>query len=286
MNRRAAFHILAYVALFVFFTFLFVLINYPSERLADQVNGYLLEATEGSITVGSARIKPPRSLELGGITLEMDQGGSLNLGRAVVSLRILALLAGNKGAEVRLENPWLDSDLSFVSTGEDWDIDVRSAEIDLSELPEEILTLPLSLTGKIGLSFNLRSSDPAKGISSGEIDVTSGPIEIGGDLLEALNLAPLRISRAAAVATIKDNILTLGENSIEGDLAASARGVIRIAFVDYTASRLDLTVELKPGPSSRDRLLPVFKLMDAKPKPDGSINMRVRGTVGRPSITM
>jgi hypothetical protein len=116
--------------------------------------------------------------------------------------------------------------------------------------------------------------------------VTSGPIEIAGDLLEALNFAPLRISRTAVVATIKDNVLTLGENSIEGDLAVNARGTVKISVDDYEASRLDLIVELKPSLESRGRLLPVFNLMGAKSKPNGSVGMRVRGTVGRPSITM
>jgi len=236
MNRRTTLLILGYAALFIFFTFLFLLVNYPSQRLTEQVNQYILKASEGSLSVTGAHFRFPRSLELEGVTLKAGEGRVLELGRALVRLRLLALLGGKEGADVRLDNPWLASDLRVTSSGESWDLAVKSAEIDLAELPEEFMSLPLELKGKVALSMNLFSTDPAAGLSAGEINLSSGPLEAAGDLLEALNFSPLRITRTTAVATIKDNVLTLGETSVEGDLAASARGTVKISPGDYGAA--------------------------------------------------
>ena len=285
MNRQAVLHTVAYTVLFIFFTLLFVLVNYPSERLTDQVNGWFLAASQGTVSVGNARIKSPFSLAVEEITLDVGQR-SVDLGRGVVGVRILGLLSGKKGADVRLENPWLNSNWTFVTSGEGWDLDVRSMEINLSEIPDDILPLPLRLDGKVDVSLNLLSDDSSQGISSGEVRVTSGPIEIGGDLLESLGFAPLGISHVSAVATIEDNVVTLRENVIKGDLMVSARGAIRIVPANYMASRLDITVELRPGKEYRERLVPLLRLMGAQPKADGSVNFKVRGTVGKPSITM
>ncbi|MCK5307305.1 MAG: type II secretion system protein GspN [Zetaproteobacteria bacterium] len=286
MNRQVVLYSIIYVALFIFFTLFFIPVNYPPERLTDQVNGWIWAASKGTLTVENARIKLPLSLEVGEITLDVGQGRSVEMGDAVVGMRFLTLLTGKRGADVRLENPWLKSSLNLVSSGEGWDLDVQSMEIELSELPDDVMPFPLRLDGKIGMSLNLLSNDPSQGISSGEVRITSGPIEIGGDLLKALGFAPLGISRVSAVATVKDNVVTLGETAIEGDLTATARGVIRITSDDYLTSRLDLTVELKPGPGNRERLVPVFTMMGVRPRADGTVNFKIRGTVGEPSITM
>ena len=285
MNRQAILRSIVYVVLFLFFTLLFMLLNYPSERLTDQVNGLLFAASEGAVYVENVSFKPPLSLEVGKITLDVGQG-SVDMGRAVVGMRFLSLLSGNKGANVRLENPWLDSSLTVVSSREGWDLDARRIEIDLSELPEDFMPFSLQLKGKVDLSLNLLSTDASKGVTSGAVRITSEPIEMSGDLLETLGLAPFHISSLMAVATVKDNILTLGENAIEGDLAGTARGDIRIPPANFMASRLNLTVELTPGPEYRERLVPVFTLMGARPRADGSVSFKVRGTVGKPSITM
>ena len=285
MNRQAVLRSIVYVVLFLFFVLLFMLLNYPSERLTDQVNGLLLTVSKGTVSVESVRFKPLLSLEVGEVTLKVGQG-SVKMGRAVVGVRFLGLLSGNKGADVRLENSWLNSSLSIVSAGEGWDLDARRIELDLSELPEDIMPFPVDLKGKIGVSLNLLSTDASKGVSSGAVRITSESIEMSGDLLETLGMAPFRITSLMAVATVKDNILTLGENSMEGDLAGTARGDIRIAPADFMASRLNLTVELRPGPEYRERLAPIFTLMGARPRADGSISFNIRGTVGKPAVTM
>jgi len=286
MNRQAVLHTAAYLVLFVCFTFIFMLFGYPSERLTDQVNGWTSSVTGGALTVDKVHIRPPLSLLMDNIMVRTDQEAPLDIGRAVVKPRLLGLLSGKKSAGVRLENPWLDSDLDIAGSDKGWRLDIRSMDVDLSQLPADLMTLPLRLKGKVEMSMNLFSSAPSPGVLNGDARIDSGPVEIGGDIPEALGFAPLNITRIMAVATIKDNVLTLGENTVEGDLMATARGSIRIASPGYMDSRLDLTVELRPAPQSRERLAPVLTLLGARPRADGSINVRIQGTVERPSIAM
>lgn len=285
MNRQAALQLAGYTALFILFTLLFIPVNYPPERLTDQVNGWISPASKGALTVEEARIRPPLSVKVEGITLELDEG-SLGLGGAVVKPGLLGLLGGKKSAVVHIENSWLSSNLKVISSREGWGLDVRSMDVDLSGLPDEIMPIPLDMDGRIEVFVNLLSESLSGGISAGEARISSGPVELGGDLLGSLGISPLHISRFSIVATVKDNVLTLGETSLEGDLAATARGTVRISPNDYMASHLDFTIELKPGPEKRDRLIPVFSMIGARPRADGTVSIRIRGTVGEPSVTL
>lgn len=285
MNRKVFFHLTGYAVLFILFTLLFMPFNYPSERLTDQVNGWISASSGGALTVKSARIGLPLSVQVEGITLALDNG-SLSMGNASARPRLLGLVAGKRGAAVRIDNPWLSSSLKVDSSAKGWELDVRTMEIDLSRLPEEIISIPLKLDGQVGVVMKLSSDAASKGILGGEATIVSGPVEVGGALLETLGVAPLRLSSISAVATVKDNVLTLGENAVQGDLSATAKGVVRISPDDYGASRLELTVDLKPDSGTRDSLVPLFSLFGARPRPDGTVQVRIRGTVGNPSITM
>jgi len=276
MNRKALYRILIYAAVFIFFTLIFLVINYPSEKLTDQVNAWILPASNGTLAAGNSRFKPLLSMEVSEITLELDHG-SLGLGDAVVRPHIFKMLTGKMAADVNFSNPWLNSNFSAVSSGESLDLVMPDAVVDLSRLPEDIFPLPLELNGKIEISMELFSKDLSREISNGDARMISGPISVGGDLLKTLGFDPLKIARVSAVATVQDNVVTLGENTVEGDLNAIARGVIRLS---------PLAVELTPDSESRERLKPIFALMGARTRSDGSINLRIRGTMGRPSITM
>lgn len=285
MNSRVFFQAAGYAVLFILFTLLFMPVNYPSERLTDQVNGWILEESGGALSVERARIRLPFSVQAEGITLRLDEG-SLGMGSASVRPRLLGFLSGKRSASVRIDNPWLRSRLDLRSSGQGWGVEVRSMEIDLSGLPDEIMTIPLELEGKVGVTLKLVSDAGSGGVTTGEARIVSGPVEMSGALLETLAIAPLRLSGVSAVATVKDNVLTLGETTVQGDLSASAKGVVRLSPGDYAASRLELTVDLKPESGTRERLTPLFSLFGARPRPDGSVSIRIRGTVGKPSITM
>jgi len=146
--------------------------------------------------------------------------------------------------------------------------------------------LSLDLSGKLTISLDLVSETPSEEVYSGHVRVSSGPVVISGDLLQSLGFSPFNITSLSLVATVKDNVVTLGENGVDGDLNAVANGEIRLLPADLMASRLNLNVELVPGPDKKEKLGPIFALMGARTRSDGSINIRVRGTVANPSVTM
>ena len=284
MNRKAALRYITYIAVFIFFTILFTVVNFPAQKTTLLINQTLAEISDGSITAEKAEFTLPFSLKVENIRLKMNRG-PLDLGEAIVTPGLLALITGKKKADVRLQGPWIKSRFLVSSQGDGGAFVLRSMDIDLSRLPETGL-LPFELSGKVEVTADLQTEDWAKGIFRGEARSTSGAIEADGGLLGALGLAPVGFSGFSAVSTIEDNVMTLGETFIEGDISATARGTVRIALADYKASILDLTVELKPASQYRERLQPVFSLLGVRPGPDGTVNFRVRGTVGKPAVTM
>jgi type II secretion system protein N len=226
------------------------------------------------------------SIKAGKVLVRSGTGDFMDLGTAVARPGLIGLLTGKQSADVHLVNPWLETDFTVVSSGESRTLDVRSASIDLSSLPEDMITYPVTLEGLLEASLAVGLTGTPRAVLSGDVSVGSEDIEIGGDLLQTLGVAPLSISRFLATGTIRDNVLTLGENAVEGDLGAVARGTVRIDPANYLASRLDLTVEITTDPRVRDRLVPLFSLLGARARADGSIILRVRGAVGRPSVTM
>jgi len=104
-------------------------------------------------------------------------------------------------------------------------------------------------------------------------------------VLEPLDLSPLQFSSLRVSFTIQDNVLTFGENGLTGDISASARGTIRLVPANVMGSRLDLVLEVRPGLEKRKSLSSLFTLLGVRQGTDGRVNLRIRGTVGRPSIT-
>ena len=201
MNLKVVYRTLIYVGVFVLFTLFFLVVNFPSEKLTDQINEWILPASNGTLTAGNARIKLPLSLEVGAITLK-NEHGPLDLGKAVVRPHILGMLAGKKGADVNLQGPWLDASLNVVAEGQSLDLNVTHAVIDLSMLPQEILPVPLKLVGEVELSMGLSSKDLTREISSGDVRIKSGPVTAVGNLLSAVGFATLKITSVSAIARV------------------------------------------------------------------------------------
>jgi type II secretion system protein N len=145
--------------------------------------------------------------------------------------------------------------------------------------------LPFDLDGSVKAVLELQMPDPSNGFVNGQGHFTGSGIEAHGSLLEALDLSRLRFSNLTAFFTVQDNVLTVKENALEGDLRASARGTVRLVPDDPMNSRLDLILDVKPESETKERLSPAFTLMGARQKADGSVSFRIRGTIRRPSIT-
>ena len=117
MTRQAALRSMAYSALFVLFTMLFLLVNYPSDRLTEQLNSWIQSSSGGSLTVSEVHFRVPLSLEAESVALNAGQIW-LDLGRVVINPHLLRFLSGKRGADVHLENPWMDLNLTLTMSKE------------------------------------------------------------------------------------------------------------------------------------------------------------------------
>ena len=284
MNRKTSYRLAGYFLWFLLLTLFFALVNFPREYLTSWTNTQLSRATDGAIRVEEASLKFPLSMKLSGVSF--DSGAEdLPLGDAVVSPSLVKFLTGGKGAATRIEGQWGAGWVRMALAKEKWAIDLGSVEADLAglPLPERV---QYRFKGEARAAGSLREGGGPSGKAlSGQGELRGEGIEIAGGLLETLGLSPLKFSTLSLFVTVEDSVLNVGENLLEGDFTAKARGTVRLVPDRLDDSRLDLTVEVKPDSSIREKVMPLFGLAGARPRADGSVTFRIRGTIGRPSIT-
>ncbi len=283
MKPRPGLRLTAYMLLFLVLTAFFTLAGYPTERLTDLANAQLAGITGNTLVVRQAAFSLPLSIRFGEVFFQ-GREDSLPLGQMRVTPAFSRILKGQWGIRGTLEGPWLESRVSLWPQEADWSVLVRDLTLRLSLLPDA-LSPPFELDGDLTGSLGLSTKDPGKGPWSGEGRFAAGPVRVSGGLLEPFGLSPVDLTELSLVFTVRDNLLEVKENSLEGDLSANVRGTVLLVPARLEASRLDLTLELRPGPENREKLRPIFTLLGARPGPDGSVTLRVRGTVARPSMT-
>ncbi|UCG37757.1 MAG: type II secretion system protein GspN [bacterium] len=281
MSRPNLVRAVSYLLFLLLLTAAFCVLNFPSEPLTRTVNGWLAGVSDGKLRAASTRVSFPLALTLEGMTLDWE-GSSRALGRARVSPRLLALLTGRRKAAARVSGPWGHSQMTFSLKGDQWELGVLSLRVDLGDLTpagEGDVAADGVVTGTLHLAAP-GSGEPL----SGEGSLAGQGVTVQGGVLDSLGLSPFRIGSFNGFFTVEDNVLTLGENRVEGDLAGSARGTVRLAPGNLKASRLDLFLDLRPAPEARDKVEPLFTLLGARQSADGRVNLRVRGTLARPTI--
>jgi type II secretion system protein N len=283
MSRKALLPAAGYILFFLCLTLVFSVLNYPKENLTGAVNGWLSEVSDRTIRVESASLKLPLSMKLENVVLDIGENGQI-LGDAVISPGVLAFLTGKRSIKGKLEGPWGVSRFRARISGDSWSLNVGSLEMDLSEAPL-VDDLPFEFDGDVKASLELEMADPSNDLVDGRGRLSGTGMEVQGDLLEALDLSPLRFSSLAAVFTIEDNVLTVGENGLEGDIFTTARGTIRLIPGNPMNSRVDLILDVKPGSETKGGLSTLFAFIGGRPRADGGVSLRIKGTIKRPSIT-
>jgi len=284
MNRKGSLRYLGYILWFLFFTLLFAVINFPPENLTSWVNGQLQAASDGVLRVEKASPYFPVSLKMRDVSIYMGDD-QVVLGDAVVTPSLIRLFTGGQGARVRISGPWGSSRLSLRSGGEKWGVEVGSFEADLGNipLPDDV---PYRMSGSARMEGNLLGGrGSSEKTLDGQGEIRGEGIRISGGLLQVAGLSSLEITGLSLFFTIEDAVLSLGENQLEGDLNAKARGTVRLVPGRFEDSRLDLIVEIKPGDRIKQKVLPLLTLAGSRPRADGSLTLHIRGTIGRPSIT-
>jgi type II secretion system protein N len=282
MTRKTALRTVGYVLFFFFLTAVFTVLNFPTENLTATVNGWLSETVDPALSAGEVSTVFPLSLDLRDISVDGGKNRQI-LGEALVSLDFPAFLKGDKGLKVKFEGPWGSSRFRVRSEGEGWGIEVGSLTARLGALPflEEI---PFKVEGTAEARGSLRAGNPSGKLIDGEGRITGKGIQLAEGLLEPFGLSPLNFSDLTVFFTVSDSVLTFGESVLVGDVSATARGTVRLNAAQPGNSRLDLIVEVTPGPDVKEAMTPLFSLMGVRPRTDGRVTVRIRGTVSRPSI--
>lgn len=283
MNRKASLRLTGYVLFFICLTVVFSILNYPQKNLTAALNRQLSDISNGSLHVREVSLRPLLSLKLWGIAVDMREGRQV-LGDAVVSPLLFPFLTGKKALRGKLDGHWATSRFKAGYQDGGWNLDVDSLKVKLDALPFPQV-LPLELSGAVEANLELNVPDTSDIQMEGQGQITGTDIQASGELLEPLGLAPLRFLSLSVFFTIQDNVLTLNENNLTGDISASARGTVRLVPEQPGNSRLDLTVDIKPGAEAREHLAPVFSLLGVRQRANGRVILRIRGTIDRPSIT-
>jgi type II secretion system protein N len=142
--------------------------------------------------------------------------------------------------------------------------------------------LSLLLSGVNG-NFDFNGTLPLAGGNQSQADLTLEQIEVSGmsalgsgkDTLSAGNLQ-IKVDIKGSSATLKTLELS------GGDLSLSGNGTLLLGSRP-ALSRLNLSLVLKPGPGLDPQLRDLLGLL-AKPEPDGSIKVRLLGSLAAPQL--
>ena len=284
MKSRNGIRFALYAAFFLLLTAVFVVFNFPMEKVTDRVNQELSAVSGGTAQVKSARFSLPLSIRLSDLTVVVN-GSSLEIGDAFVTPHLRSLLGSSRGADVMFVGPWGKFPVSFSAQGDGWELSGVSDELEVSQFPGTD-SLPVDINGRLSISTDLNYSPEGRGSLSGKINLGLNSAVISGRTMEMFGVKPVNLNRIQAFLNIEKNLLTFGETKMEGDVMGDGRGTIRIVPADPGSSRLDLTLNLRPSLDARERLAPLFTLLGGRKKPDGSVNVRIRGTVNQPQVSM
>jgi type II secretion system protein N len=283
MNRQDAFRYLLYFALFSLFSTFFFIATFPGVRMTAMVNGQLRSLSNGSVAVTKTSLSFPWSVHLKGVTTSIS-GETLDLGDATVSPDLAALFTGRKGVKVKFAGIAGMGKISIRTSKAGGKVVASPLKIDLSGL-SRLIQLPVQLEGLVAGEVTVETGDISGSVWSGEGTLSAGSIIMSGPLLEAFGMAPFNLSGLKLFFTLDENLVKLGENEVQGDIGAKIRGTMKLDPRRPEKSRLDLVVELHPTAANREKLSPVLTIMGARPNADGSVQLKVKGTVGRPSVT-
>lgn len=283
MKRRTYLRTAGIVFLYLCLTLVFFIMNYPAENLTAALNRRLSLVSNRALRVEEVSLKPLLSLKLGGVSVDMGKNWQV-LGDAVVSPLFVPLLTGKKAVKGNLDGPWVESRFRAGYRDGGWDLDVNSLTVKLETLPlpED---LPLELDGNAEAVLELEVPDASSIQLEGQGQITGTDIQASGGVLEPLGISPLRFPSLSVFFTVQNNVLTLKENNLTGDISASARGTVRLVPSQPGSSHLDLTLDIVPGAEVRDSLAPVLSLLGIRQRANGRIVLRIRGTIDRPSVT-
>ncbi len=283
MKRFSRFRPVAYVLLFLVFAGIFFIITFPGESITRTINAGLKNAYGDLASIDSARFSPPTSIKVDGIRVRVD-GDDLEIGRARISPSILSMLSSMKRWKIDLAGAWGKIPLKIGMGDGRWEMSAKGADIDVSKLLLD--DLPVEMAGRIILNSELVIVGKESMNISGKGNMALDKVVLSGGPMEMFGIDHLEFDKGKAFWSIRENVVTIGENGVEGDIIGNVRGTIQLDPDNLVRSRLNMILNLRPSPKAADKLSLLFSLAGGKKNPDGSVNVKIRGTLGDPKYSL
>ena len=283
MKRLSRFRPVAYVLLFLVFAGIFFIITFPGESITRAVNAGLKSASGDLASIDSSRFSPPKSIEVDGIRVRVG-GDNLVVGRASISPSILSMLSGMKRWKIKLSGAWGNIPLKIGIGDGRWEMSSADADIDISKLPVD--ELPVEMAGRILFNSELAIVGKESMNISGKGNMGFDKVVLTGGPMKMFGIDHLQFVRGKAFWSIKENVITIGENGVEGDIIGIIRGTIKLDPGNLARSRLNMLLNIRPSLEAADKLGLLFSLAGKKRSSDGSVIVKIQGTLDNPKYSL
>ncbi|UCF31766.1 MAG: type II secretion system protein GspN [bacterium] len=273
-----------YSLLLILFTVVFTALNFPQDRVSAYVDEWIKSRAGDRITAETARVGLPLSLHVSKIQLD-SEGRKIPLGDLVIKPGIVSLFRSEKSLSALLKGSWGSLPFSLEMGRENWVLDLKGNDIDLSRLPA-VETMPVNLEGVLAIQAHLdgSSQDQAEWAGNGSIHLTD--VRLSGNLLDMVGVGILNLSDVRLPWSARENLVTLKETDVAGDIMGKAAGTILVNPGSVENSRLSLTLDLRPSLEARDRIGPLLSLLGSNSGPENGVSVKVRGTLGQPKLSL
>jgi type II secretion system protein N len=273
-----------YLLLFALFTAIFLVVNFPQDQVAAYVNQWMKENAGNVLTAQAASAQFPLSIRLRDI--ELASGGrKYPVGDLSLSPTLASLVRERKSFSALLEGDWGTLPIDMAFDRERWEVGFNGDGIELSMLPAAP-DLPIDLEGELSIDTRIKGTGGGKPVFSGEGSIHLVDAVVGGDALELFGVDEIKLTKVRLFWSAEDNLVTLQETGIEGDIMGDIGGTILVLPGNPGNSRVNLTLNLRPSLEAQDRIGPLMSLLGSKTGSSGGVRVTIDGTLGEPKFAL
>ena len=250
---------------------------FPTDALKEQILSRIAGRVPARIDMQSLEIGFPPALQGGEIDVSFapEVPYSLTIDELNLSPEWSSLLGSNPGIDF---NAVIAKGNITGTASKDGDLQVTAQEVPLS--------VPLLQSGSLQLAATIANANFSGKIPLQKSDETLCQIDLrdiilGG--LDKIGFGPesLSLGTAHLKVTGQRNSFKIEDLSLAGGaLQASGSGTMMLSF-PLQHSRINLNLVLRPSPTLDKNLVDMLKMF-AKPADDGSLRLRLSGTLSRP----
>jgi type II secretion system protein N len=252
--------------------------GFPSDVLRQRLVQELSVRTGLAVSSDSLELSFPAKLSFD-LTIDPHQEQIVPLVFKPLQLQPVWSTLFSAGRAAVLSGRFAGGDIAAqLGADQQLQLDIRGVQLGPLQKPAN----PYRLDGVLSGTFDARQiSRPGSvdALFSAEV----GNLQLFG--LEPLGLPePLALGKLSLQGIIKGQRLSLEKVALDGNFAAlSGSGTLQLG-ANPRQTRLNLRVIMTPGATFPASLQPLIELSGVKPKPDGSYQFRIAGTLAVPIL--